>query len=87
MAEWDEVLASIIQEISKRGKENTLALSGKFTDIETLFSAKYFLQSLGSNFFDCRYDNVQFIEKQRASYIFNSSIQEIDNADFIVFSK
>ena len=84
VAGWDEVLANITQEISKRGKENTLALSGKFTDIETLFSAKYFLQSLGSNYFDCRYDNVQFIENQRASYLFNSSIQEIDNADAIL---
>ena len=81
---WDEVLASITQEISKRGKENILALSGKFTDIETLFSAKSFLQSLGSDYFDCRYDNVQFIEKQRGSYIFNSTIQEIDNADAIL---
>ena len=84
IAEWDEVLVNITQEISKRGKENTLALSGKFTDIETLFSAKSFLQSLGSNYFDCRYDNVQFIENQRASYLFNSSIQEIDNADAIL---
>ena len=84
IAEWDEVLVNITQEISKRGKENTLALSGKFTDIDTLFSAKSFLQLLGSNYFDCRYDNVQFIENQRASYLFNSSIQEIDNADAIL---
>jgi len=84
IAEWDEVLVNITQEISKRGKENTLAISGKFTDIETLFSAKYFLQSLDSNYFDCRYDNVQFIENKRASYLFNSSIQEIDNADAIL---
>ena len=84
VAEWEKVLTNITQEISKRGKENTLALSGKFTDIETLFSAKSFLQSLGSNYFDCRYDNVQFIENQRASYLFNSSIQEIDNADAIL---
>ena len=84
IAEWDEVLVNITQEISKRGKENTLAISGKFTDIETLFSAKNFLQSLGSNYFDCRYDNVQFIENKRASYLFNSSIQEIDNADAIL---
>ena len=84
IAEWEKVLTNITQEISKRGKENTLALSGKFTDIETLFSAKSFLQSLGSNYFDCRYDNVQFIENQRASYLFNSSIQEIDNADAIL---
>ena len=83
-ADWDKVLKKITQEISKRGKENTLALSGKFTDIETLFSAKSFLQSLDSNYFDCRYDNVQFIENQRASYLFNSSIQEIDNAEAIL---
>ena len=82
--EWDEVLNRITHEISKRGKENTLALSGKFTDIETLFSTKYFVQSLGSNFFDCRYDNAQFIENQRSSYLFNSSIQEIDNAEVIL---
>ena len=82
--EWDIALKIISQEITKRNREKTLALSGKFTDVETLFSAKSFLQSLGSNYYDCRYDNVQFINNQRASYLFNSSIQEIDNADAIL---
>ena len=81
---WDLVLNKIIQEISKRGKENTLALNGKLTDIETIYSAKTFLESIGSNFYDCRFDNVQFIENERSSYIFNSSIQEIDNSDAIL---
>ena len=81
---WDEVLNNLTHEIIKRGKEKTLALSGKFTDTETLFSTMSFLQSLGSNYYDCRYDNVQFIENQRASYLFNSSIQEIDNAEAIL---
>ena len=81
---WEKVLKKITLEILKRGKENTLALSGKFTDVETIFSAKSFLQSLESNYFDCRYDNVQFVDKQRESYLFNSSIQEIDNADVIL---
>ena len=82
--DWDDVLNAITQEILERGKENTLALSGKFTDVETLFSAKSFLQSLESSYYDCRFDNVQFIENQRASYLFNSSIQEIENADVIL---
>tara|TARA_B100000686_G_scaffold274056_1_gene291944 strand:+ start:1738 stop:3780 length:2043 start_codon:yes stop_codon:yes gene_type:complete len=81
---WDNVLKKIINEIKQRGKENTLGLSGKFTDLETVFSAKNFLKSLGSNFYECRYDNVQFIENKRASYIFNSTIQEIDNAEAIL---
>ena len=81
---WNKTLKYITEEISKRKKEKTLALSGKFTDIETLFSAKSFLETLGSQYYDCRYDNAQFIENNRASYIFNSSIQAIDNADLIL---
>ena len=82
--DWNEVLLKIVGEIKKRGQENTTALSGKFTDVETIFSVKKFLNSIGSNYYDCRYDNVQFIENERASYIFNSSIQEIDKADTIL---
>ena len=44
----------------------------------------FFCKSIGSNFYDCRFDNVQFIENERSSYIFNSSIQEIDNSDAIL---
>ena len=81
---WNDALNKVCKEISKRGKENTLAISGKFTDIETIFSCKSFLQSIGSDNYDCRYDNVQFVENNRTSYLFNSSIQEIDNADVIL---
>ena len=64
--------------------KNSIALSGKFSDIETLYSAKSFLNSIGSNLYDCRFDNAQFIPENRNSYLFNSSIQEIDNADAIL---
>jgi NADH-quinone oxidoreductase subunit G len=82
--EWDIALKKIILEINKREKNTTLSISGKFTDVETLYAAKKFLQSLNSNFYDCRYDNVQFKPDHRASYIFNSSIQKIDEADTIL---
>ena len=81
---WDTALKKIISEIKKRGKDKTLSISGKFTDIETLYATKKFLQSLGSNFFECRYDNVQFKKDHRESYIFNSSIQKLDEADAIL---
>ena len=84
LCEWDEALQEISNEILSRGEEKTLALSGKFTDIESLYSVKSFLDSIGSKNYDCRYDNVQFIENQRSSYLFNSSIQEIDNSDCIL---
>ena len=64
--------------------KKSIALSGKFSDIETLYSAKSFLNSIGSNLYDSRFDNAQFIDGNRNSYLFNSSIQEIDNADAIL---
>ena len=82
--DWNTALTKVVEEITKRGLKSTVALSGKFTDIETLYAAKSFLNSIDSDFYDCRFDNAQFIEKQRSSYIFNSSIQEIDNADAIL---
>ncbi len=83
-SDWNTVLELICLQINKLGSSNTLAISGKFTDVETIYSAKKFLESLNSNNFDCRYDNSQFIQKNRSSYLFNSSIQEIDNADSIL---
>jgi len=81
---WDNVLLSIVDELNKRGSANTISISGKFTDVETLFASKLFLESIGSNLYDCRFDNAQFIPKARSSYLFNSSIQEIENTDAIL---
>jgi len=81
---WDEALNIIKDEINSRGQENIITLSGKFTDLETLYSAKLFSDSLESNYYDCRFDNSQFIEGSRDSYMFNSSIQEVENADVIL---
>ena len=84
VSNWDSALNKIIFEINNRKKENTIAVSGKFTDVETLFSTKNFLNSIGSNLCECRFDNSQFLEGQRSSYILNSSIKEIENADSIL---
>jgi len=82
--DWSSALNTTISELNKRGMKNSIALSGKFTDIETLYSAKSFLNSIGSDLYDCRFDNAQFIIDNRNSYLFNSSIQAIDNADAIL---
>ena len=81
---WDKALSDLVSEIKQRGPENTVSISGKFTDVETLFASKLFLESIESKLFDCRFDNAQFIEGSRTSYVLNSSIQEIENADAIL---
>ncbi len=84
ITKWDDALLNISKEIELRGQENTISISGKFTDVETLYSSKKFLSSIGSNLYDCRFDNAQFIEGSRNSYLLNSSIQNIENADSIL---
>ena len=81
---WNTALNLIVSQLKIRDMKNSLALSGKFSDIETLYSAKAFLNSIGSNLYDSRFDNAQFITDNRNSYLFNSSIQEVDNADAIL---
>ena len=81
---WDTALKLVASEIKKRGAENTSAFSGKFSDIESLYSTKNFLNLLNSEFYDCRFDNTQFVHGHRSSYLFNSSIQKIDEADAIL---
>ena len=82
--DWDTALKLVASEIKKRGAENTSAFSGKFSDIESLYSTKNFLNLLNSEFYDCRFDNTQFVPGHRSSYLFNSSIQKIDEADAIL---
>jgi len=83
-SDWDTSFSLICNEIMQRGEKNSVFLSGKFTDVETLFAAKKFSESLQSNYYDCRFDNAQFIENSKESYKFNSTIQEIENADALL---
>ena len=84
VSDWDTALNKIKDEINKRGKDKTITLSGKFTDAETIISSKLFSKGLGSHLYDCRFDNAQIIHGESESYKFNSSIQEVENADAIL---
>ena len=84
VSDWDSALNKIKDEINKRGKDKTITLSGKFTDAETIIASKLFSEGLGSDLYDCRFDNAQIIHGENESYKFNSSIQEVENADAIL---
>ena len=81
---WDNAFLHIKNQLIDRDEKNTVFLSGKFTDVETIFSAKKFSESLNSFYYDCRFDNAQFIKNSNESFKFNSTIQEVENADAIL---
>ncbi len=84
ISDWESALNKIKDEINLRGKDKTITLSGKFTDAETIIASKLFSEGLGSYLYDCRFDNAQIIHGENESYKFNSSIQEVENADAIL---
>ena len=81
---WNNVLKILSEKIKKTLPENIIALSGNLTDVETLMATKIFFNNIGSKNYECRIDNVKIDPSIRSSYVFNSSISNIENSDLIL---
>jgi NADH-quinone oxidoreductase subunit G len=60
------------------------AITGDFTDLETTFALKEFMQKIGSPFGECRQKDINLNISKRENYLFNSQIVGIEEADLIV---
>jgi len=73
-----EIIASKIANL--KGNEIS-AFSGSLSSCEDIFSMKKFLEKLGSRNFECRLSDEKINHSDRSSYLFNTTISGIDNAD------
>ena len=84
-ATWDEALGRIAERFSKASPERIGAIAGDMAGVEEMFALKQLLSRLGSTSLDCRQDGAKLDPSLgRASYIFNSRIEGIDQADAIL---
>ncbi len=83
-ADWAEAFAHIKTKLSGIKGENIAALAGNLVDVEAMTAMKDLMVSLGSANIDCRTDGGLFHTDDRASYLFNSTIAGIDEADAIL---
>ena len=60
------------------------AITGDFTDAETIFALKDLMHKFGSPFTESRQKDFSLNVEKRENYIFNSGIAGIDEADFIL---
>ncbi|PPR43867.1 MAG: hypothetical protein CFH21_00629, partial [Alphaproteobacteria bacterium MarineAlpha5_Bin11] len=81
---WKKALDRIILQINKTSSKNIMTLSGKLSDVETIFSTKMLFDNIGSNNYECRIDNVRIEPKARVSYTFNTGIARIEESDLIL---
>ena len=82
---WNVALNFLIAKI-KSFKANEIAgLVGDLADLEMIYSFKKFFEKiLESNNIECRQDRVYINPQERINYIFNSTINGIEDSDFIL---
>ncbi len=83
-ASWDEVFKIIKSKLENSSKEKICGFVGDLTNMETGYIFKeFFDRTLSNNNYDSRSDNRYVDVKERENYIFNSSINGIEDADLI----
>ncbi len=83
-ASWDEVFKIIKSKFENSSKEKICGFVGDLTNMETGYIFKeFFDRTLSNHNYDSRSDNRYVDIKDRENYIFNSSINGIEDADLI----
>jgi len=84
-AGWDEALARVADKLKSAKPHRVAALAGDLAGAEEMFALKDLLARLGCKNVDCRQDGAKLDPKLgRASYLFNSGIEGIEQADAIL---
>ncbi len=84
-ATWAQAFAAVAAKVKTTSAARIGAISGDLVSVEEMFALKGLMDKLGVVNVDCRQDGSKLDPKfGRASYLFNSSIAGIDEADAIM---
>jgi len=84
-ASWSEVFNIIKSKFKNADKDKVCGMSGDLVNMETLYIFKeFFNKTLGSYNVESRSDHTYLNPKKRENYLFNSTINGIEEADFIL---
>ncbi len=81
---WDDVIELVSNKIRSTNPENIGGHVGDMTSIETIYSFKSLLKKIGCNNYDFREKNFYINPSNKENYIFNTSIQGIEESDLIL---
>jgi NADH-quinone oxidoreductase subunit G len=82
---WEEAFLEIKNAFKKIEAHQLAALSGPLSDVESQFLLKELFSLLGSKNIDSRPSGYDLDVTNKTSYLFNSTIKGIDEADCILF--
>jgi NADH-quinone oxidoreductase subunit G len=83
-ASWEEAIDEVANVLTKVQPERLATIAGDLLDVESMFAMKNLLDNLNFKNYDCRQDGAMYDPLNRASYIFNTTISGIEQADLIL---
>ncbi len=84
-ASWTDALNAVASKVKAAGGAKTAAIAGDLASVEDMFALKALMESIGSVNMDCRQDGAQLDPSLgRTTYLFNSSVEGIEDADAIL---
>jgi NADH-quinone oxidoreductase subunit G len=83
-ASWAEAFQAIADAAKATSGAKMAAIAGDMADAEAMVMLKDLMTALGSRSFDCRQDGALLDPENRGSYLFNSGIAGIDEADALL---
>ena len=84
-ASWDEAFKAIAKQVKAVKPNNISAIAGDLASVEDMFALKGLMGALGSTNIDCREaGSVLNPSKGRESYLFNSTIDGIEDSDALL---
>jgi NADH-quinone oxidoreductase subunit G len=83
-ASWPEAFDAIARRLRGMSGERIAAIAGDLADVEAMFALKELMGALGSPHIDCRQDGAKIDPRERAGYLFNTTIAGIEQADAIL---
>ncbi len=83
-ATWTEAFKVIADRLAGVPGTRVAAIAGDMADCESMMALKDLMTALGSPHLDCRQDGMQVDPAARASYLFNSTLAGVEEADALL---
>jgi NADH-quinone oxidoreductase subunit G len=80
-ASWAQAFEAIAARVAGLSGTRMAAIAGDLVDVEAMYALKGLMTALGSPNIDCRQDGAALDPRLRASYLFNTTIAGIEQAD------
>ena len=82
---WNEASKFLVNKLDSFTPDEVAGLVGDVADLEMMYSFKaFFNKCLDSENLECRQDRIYLNPTERMNYIFNSTINGIEESDFIL---